>query len=160
MNLVDRFFKYVQIDTKSDEDTVFVPSTPGQMSFAKDLAEELKIVGIQDVTLDDNGYIMGTIPSNSSDKRPVIGFIAHMDTSPDMSGKHVSPQIVHSYDGGDIILDPEENIVLSPTDFPELLYYIGQDLITTNGKTLLGQMIKPELQKLLRQWSISLHIRK
>lgn len=138
MNLVDRFFKYVQIDTQSDEDTDFVPSTPGQMTFAKELAEELKALGLQDVTLDDNGYIMGTLPSNSSDKRPVIGFIAHMDTSPDMSGKHVSPRIVRSYGGGDIVLDAEENIVLSPTDFPELLYYVGQDLITTNGKTLLG----------------------
>ena len=138
MKLVERFFKYVQINTQSDEGTDFTPSTPGQMAFAKDLAAELKQIGLHEVTLDDYGYVMATLPANTSELRPVIGFIAHMDTSPDMSGRNVSPQIIKAYTGGDIVLDPEENIVLSPTEFPELLFYVGQDLICTNGKTLLG----------------------
>jgi len=138
MELVDRFLNYVQKDTQSDENTDFVPSTPAQMDFAKDLEKELIRLKFQDVTLDENGYVMATIPSNTDDERPVIGFIAHMDTSPDMSGSHVSPQIIKSYGGGDILLDPENNVILSPKDFPELLSYVGQDLITTNGKTLLG----------------------
>ena len=138
MELVDRFLNYVQKDTQSDENTDFVPSTPAQMDFAKDLEDELIRLKFHDVTLDENGYVMATIPSNTADERPVIGFIAHMDTSPDMSGSHVCPQIIKSYGGGDILLDPENNIILSPKDFPELLSYVGQDLITTNGKTLLG----------------------
>jgi len=138
MELVDRFLNYVQKDTQSDENTDFVPSTPAQMDFAKDLEDELIRLKFHDVTLDENGYVMATIPSNTDDERPVIGFIAHMDTSPDMSGSHVCPQIIKSYGGGDILLDPENNIILSPKDFPELLSYVGQDLITTNGKTLLG----------------------
>lgn len=138
MKLIDRFFSYVQKDTQSDENTDLVPSTPSQMEFAKDLAKELNELGFEDVVLDDYGYVMATIPANTQEQRPVIGFIAHMDTSPDMSGLHVSPQIIRDYAGGDILLDPEEGVVLSPTDFPELLSYIGQDLITTNGKTLLG----------------------
>lgn len=138
MKLVDRFFKYVQIDTQSDEDTDLVPSTPGQMEFANMLTEELKQIGLQEVALDDNGYVMATLPANTEESRPVVGFIAHMDTSPDMTGRHVSPQIIKAYPGGDVQLCPEENIVLSPSDFPELLSYVGQDLICTNGKTLLG----------------------
>ena len=138
MKLVDRFFKYVQKDTQSDEDTDLVPSTPAQMAFARDLAEELKQLGLYDVNLDGNGYVMATLPSNTDEARPTVGFIAHIDTSPDMSGSHVSPQIVRSYPGGDIVLCPEDHIVLSPADFPELLNYVGQDLICTNGKTLLG----------------------
>lgn len=138
MKLVDRFFKYVQKDTQSDEDTDLVPSTPAQMAFARDLAEELKQLGLYDVNLDGNGYVMATLPANTDEPRPTIGFIAHIDTSPDMSGSRVSPQIVRSYLGGDIVLSPEDHIVLSPADFPELLNYVGQDLICTNGKTLLG----------------------
>ncbi|MCK9312262.1 MAG: peptidase T [Bacteroidales bacterium] len=138
MNLVDRFLLYVQKDTQSDEDTDLVPSTPAQMSFAKELTEELKQLGLQDVALDGNGYVMATLPANSDESRPVIGFIAHMDTSPDLTGRNVCPKIITSYQGGDIILDPEEPVVLSPSDFPELSSYIGQDLICTNGKTLLG----------------------
>ncbi len=138
MKLIDRFFSYVRQDTQSDPETDLVPSTPAQMAFAKVLAEELKSIGLSEVELDSNGYIMATLPSNIDEDRPVVGFIAHMDTSPDMSGKNVEPQIVKSYNGGDILLDPDEYVVLSPAEFPELLYYKGQDLICTNGKTLLG----------------------
>lgn len=138
MKLIDRFFSYVRQDTQSDPETDLVPSTPAQMAFAKVLAEELKSIGLSEVELDSNGYIMATLPSNIDEDRPVVGFIAHMDTSPDMSGKNVEPQIVKSYNGGDILLDPDDYVVLSPAEFPELLYYKGQDLICTNGKTLLG----------------------
>jgi len=138
MKLIDRFFNYVQKDTQSDEETDLTPSTPGQMAFAKDLAMELKELGLQEVTLSDYGYVMATLPANTGELRPVVGFIAHVDTSPDMSGRNVSPQIIRDYPGGDIVLDPENYIVLSPGDFPELLSYKGQDLICTNGKTLLG----------------------
>lgn len=138
MKLTDRFLNYVKQDTQSDSETVFVPSTPSQMAFAKALADELKQIGLSDVTLDQNGYIMASLPANTEEPRPVIGFIAHMDTSPDMSGKNVQPQIIKAYHGGDILLDPENGIILSPDVFPELLMYKGQDLICTNGKTLLG----------------------
>ena len=138
MKIVDRFISYVKIDTQSDENTDLVPSTPGQMAFSKVLAAELEEMGLQGVSSDKNGYVMATLPGNVSELRPVIGFIAHMDTSPDLSGKNVSPQIVESYSGGDIVLDPHKNIILSPKDFPEMFDYQGQDLICTNGKTLLG----------------------
>jgi tripeptide aminopeptidase len=138
MKIVDRFISYVKIDTQSDENTDLVPSTPGQMAFSKVLAAELEEMGLQGVSSDKNGYVMATLPGNVSELRPVIGFIAHMDTSPDLSGKNVSPQIVESYSGGDIVLDPKKSIILSPKDFPEMLDYQGQDLICTNGKTLLG----------------------
>lgn len=136
--LVDRFLKYVSYDTQSDETTGVTPSTPGQMVFAKYLKEELKSLGLTDITLDDNGYLFATLPSNVDKKVPTIGFIAHMDTSPDMSGKDVSPRIVKSYDGADIVLSSEDSIILSPKQFPELLDHKGEDLIVTNGHTLLG----------------------
>ena len=138
MNLVDRFLHYVSFDTQSDELTNLTPSTPGQMLFAQKLAEELERIGLTEVTLDDNGYLMASLPSNIDKDVPVVGFIAHLDTSPDMSGRHVSPRIVKNYDGKDIELCAEEDIVLKPSEFPELHHYIGQDLIVTNGKTLLG----------------------
>jgi tripeptide aminopeptidase len=138
MKLVDRFLGYVQKNTQSDDNTDLVPSTPGQMTFAKDLVQELQEIGLSEVTLSEYGYVMATLPATTEESVPVIGFIAHMDTSPDMSGKGVTPQIVMKYKGGDILLNPEEYIVLSPADFPELDKYKGQDLITTNGKTLLG----------------------
>lgn len=138
-SLVDRFLEYVKFDTQSDELTNMTPSTPGQMIFARFLEGELKKMGLEDITLDDNGYLMATLPSNiDSTQPPVVGFIAHVDTSPDMSGKNVNPRIVHSYDGGDIVLNREKNVVLSPTEFPELKHYVGQDLIVTDGYTLLG----------------------
>ena len=114
------------------------PSTPGQMVFAKYLKEELEALGLQEITLDDNGYLFATLPANMDKEVPVVGFIAHMDTSPDMSGANVSPRIVKDYDGKDIVLCEEENIVLSPVQFPELLDHKGEDLIVTDGKTLLG----------------------
>ncbi len=138
MNLVDRFLQYVKFDTQSDELTNLTPSTPGQMTFARHLEEELRHMGLSDISLDDNGYLMATLPGNVDREVPVVGFIAHLDTSPDMSGRHVSPRIVEKYDGGDIVLNKEEDIVLSPSQFPELLDYVGQDLIVTDGTTLLG----------------------
>mgnify|MGYP000806941157 FL=1 len=138
MNLVDRFLHYVSLDTQSDELTNMTPSTPGQMKFARELAEELKRIGLSEITLDDNGYLMATLPANTDKDVPVIGFIAHLDTSPEMSGHHVSPRIVKSYDGNDIVLNAEKNIVLRPAESPELLRYVGQDLIVTDGNTLLG----------------------
>ncbi len=136
--LVDRFLKYVSFVTTSDEKTGMTPSTPGQLIFANYLADELKNIGLIDVSVSEYGYVMGTLPSNTDLAVPTIGFIAHMDTSPDMTGKHPKPRIVSQYDGSEIVLNKEENIVLVPSEFPELLQYKGQDIIVTNGKTLLG----------------------
>lgn len=139
MTVVDRFLDYVKFDTQSDELTNLTPSTPGQMIFAQHLEQILQSMGLKDISLDENGYLMATLPGNSPKKDlPVVGFIAHLDTSPDMSGRHVNPRIVKNYDGGDITLNAENNIVLSPTEFPELNHYKGQDLIVTDGTTLLG----------------------
>ena len=138
MTLVERFLKYVSFDTQSSEETEITPSTPGQMVFARYLKEELESLGLEEITLDENGYLFATLPANTDKPLPVIGFIAHMDTSPDMSGKNVSPHIVQNYDGKDIVLCAEENVVLSPAQFPELLDHQGEDLIVTDGKTLLG----------------------
>ena len=138
MNLIDRFLEYVKFDTQSDELTGLTPSTPGQMIFAQHLKEELEALGLQEITLDDNGYLMATLPANTSADVPTVGFIAHLDTSPDMSGRHVSPRIVEKYPGGDIVLNEATGTVLSPNDFPELEHYVGQDLIVTDGNTLLG----------------------
>ena len=138
MALVERFLKYVSFDTQSSEETEVTPSTPGQMVFAKYLKEELESLGLEDITLDEHGYLFATLPANIDKPVPTIGFIAHMDTSPDMSGKDVSPRIVQNYDGSDIVLSAEENVVLSPSQFPELLDHKGEDLIVTNGKTFLG----------------------
>lgn len=138
MTLVERFLKYVSFDTQSDELTGLTPSTPGQMVFAEYLKEELESLGLEEVTLDGNGYLFATLPANTDKPVPTIGFIAHVDTSPDMSGKNVTPRIVERYEGGDILLCSEENIILSPKQFPELLDHQGEDLIVTNGKTLLG----------------------
>ena len=138
MNLVDRFLHYVSFDTQSDELTHMTPSTPGQMIFAQELEKELRKIGMTEVSLDENGYLMATLPPNTTKNIPVIGFIAHLDTSPDLSGRHVTPRIIKNYDGNDIPLCLEENIILRTEDFPEVKKYIGQDLIVTNGKTLLG----------------------
>ena len=135
--LVERFLKYVSFCTTSDEVTNLTPSTPGQIEFAQYLRDELKTIGMQDVELDDNGYIMATLPANTEGK-PTIGFIAHMDTSPDASGKHVQPRIITNYDGNDIVLNEKENIVLETAKYPEITRYKGNDIIVTNGKTLLG----------------------
>ena len=138
MNIVERFLKYVSFDTQSDENSGVTPSTPKQMVFARYLKEELEGLGLEEIELDENGYLYATLPANTDKEVPVIGFIAHMDTSPDMSGENVTPRIVHRYNGDNIMLCEEENIVLSPTQFPELLDHQGEDLIVTNGKTLLG----------------------
>lgn len=138
MNVVDRFLQYVKFDTQSDELTNMTPSTPGQMIFAQHLEKELQTLGLKDISLDDNGYLMATLPGNVDYSAPTIGFIAHLDTSPDMSGRHVSPRIIENYDGGDITLNADRGIVLSPNEFPELLHYVGQPLIVTDGTTLLG----------------------
>ena len=138
MTLVDRFLHNVSFDTQSDELTNMTPSTPGQMIFAKALEKELQRMGLSEITLDENGYLMATLPANTDKELPTVGFIAHLDTSPDMSGRNVSPRIVKNYDGGEIVLCAEENVVLRPAEFPEMLHYVGQDLIVTDGKTLLG----------------------
>ncbi len=138
MTLVDRFLHYVSFDTQSDELTNMTPSTPGQMIFAKALEKELRRLGLSEITLDENGYLMATLPANTDKELPTVGFIAHLDTSPDMSGRNVSPRIVKNYDGGEIVLSVEENVVLRPDEFPEMLHYVGQDLIVTDGTTLLG----------------------
>ena len=140
-DVVARFLQYVKFDTQSDELTNLTPSTPGQMVFARHLREELEAIGLCDISLDDNGYLMATLPASPGAPAdlPTVGFIAHLDTSPDMSGRHVSPRIVENYDGGDIVLgDPANGVVLRPSEFPELLNYKGQALIVTDGTTLLG----------------------
>lgn len=138
MKLLERFFEYVSFDTQSDENTGMTPSTLGQFAFAKHLVEELKQIGLKDAKVDENGYVMATLPANIKEDCPVVGFIAHMDTSPDFTGKHVKPMVIRNYDGKEIALDKEAGIYLKPEEFPELKKYIGQDLITTNGHTLLG----------------------
>ena len=138
MNLTDRFLKYVKFDTQSDELTNLTPSTPGQYKFAQALEKELHELGLEEISLDENGYLMATLPANTDREVPTVGFIAHLDTSPDLSGHNVNPRIVKAYDGGDITLDADNDVVLSPSEFPELLHYVGQDLIVTDGTTLLG----------------------
>jgi len=138
MNLIERFIKYVGFNTQSDPETGLTPSTPGQMHFAEKLAAELKEIGLQEVKLDQNGYLTATLPANTDKELPVVGFIAHIDTSPDMSGKNVNARVIVKYDGKDIVLNEKENIILSPNDFPELKKYLKQDLIVPDGTTLLG----------------------
>lgn len=135
-SVVDRFIRYARIFTESDPASNTIPSTARQLDLANLLMDELQALGLSDATVDQNGYVMATLPSNV-DGSPTIGFIAHMDTSPDLTGENVNPQII-DYQGGEIILNEEKNIVLSPLDFPDLNKYVGQTLITTDGNTLLG----------------------
>ncbi|MDR2223071.1 MAG: peptidase T [Flavobacteriaceae bacterium] len=137
-HIIDRFISYVTVDTESDPNSTTCPSTEKQWDLANKLVEELKQIGLEEVTIDENAYIMATVPSNVDHDVPTIGFIAHFDTSPDFTGANVKPQIVKDYDGGDIVLNKEQNIVLSPSYFKDLLQYKGQTLITTDGTTLLG----------------------
>lgn len=137
MTLIDRFLNYVSFDTQSSETTGTTPSTPGQRVFAESLVGELEKIGMEDITLDENSYLMATLPATTGEALPVIGFIAHLDTSPDMSGKDVKPRIV-KYEGGDIVLSDDGAVVLSPQMFPELADYVGRELIVTDGHTLLG----------------------
>ena len=148
MNITDRFLKYVSFCTTSDDETNMTPSTPGQMEFAQYLAAELKAIGMQEVTLDENGYVMATLPANVEGK-PTIGFIAHMDTAPDASGKNVRARIVSNYDGNDILLNEEKNIVFEVAKYPEILDYKGQDIIVTDGTTLLGADDKAGLAEIV-----------
>ena len=136
--LIERFIKYVTIDTESDPNNPAFPSTENQWDLANILVEDLKVIGMQDIHLDENCYIMATLPSNVSHNVPTIGFVSHMDTSPDFTGKNVQPQITENYQGNDIILNKEKNIILSPDYFEDLLQYKGQTIITTDGTTLLG----------------------
>ena len=136
--VVDKFIKYVQFDTESDTQTGLTPSTPGQMVLAKELVKELEEMGMSEVSLDQNGYVMAVLPSNIEKKVPTVGFVSHMDTSPDFTGKNVKPQFIETYDGGDIVLNKEQNIIMKVADFPDLKMYKGQTLITTDGTTLLG----------------------
>lgn len=147
--LMDRFLRYVKIDTQSDPSSDTTPSTEKQWDLAYKLVEELKEIGMKEVTIDDNAYIMATLPSNTDKEVPTIGFISHFDTTPDFSGTNVKPKIVENYDGGDIVLNIEEKIVLSPYYFEDLLQYEGQTLITTDGTTLLGADDKAGLAEII-----------
>jgi tripeptide aminopeptidase len=149
MNITERFLKYVSFTTTSDENTNMTPSTPGQMIFAKYLVDELKSIGLTEVDVDKNGYIMATLPANIQKEVPTIGFIAHMDTSPDMSGKNPKPRVVANYDGNDIVLNEEKAIVLETAKYPEILLYIGQDIVVTDGNTLLGADDKAGLAEIV-----------
>jgi len=137
-NIKNRFLKYVSIDTQSNEDSETCPSTSKQLVMLRMLHDELKSLGLSDVSMDENGYVMATLPANNGKSGPIIGFVAHVDTSPDMPGENVNPRLVENYDGGDILLNEELKLVLSPADFPEMKQYAGQTLIVTDGTTLLG----------------------
>ncbi|MBP9793482.1 MAG: peptidase T [Flavobacterium sp.] len=137
-HIIDRFISYVTVDTEADPNSTTTPSSAKQWDLANQLVTELKAIGLQDVTIDDKAYIQATLPSNIEEKVPTIGFVSHFDTTPDFTGANVKPQIVTNYDGGDIVLNAEQNIILSPSYFEDLLLYKGQTLITTDGTTLLG----------------------
>ena len=137
-SMLQRFMEYVKFDTQSDDDAASVPTTEGQFVFARYLEQKLRDMGLTEIVLDDKGYLYATLPANCSRELPTIGFIAHLDTSPDMSGKDVKPRVVEAYDGTDIVLDGEAGIVLSTVDFPEVKDYVGHDLVVTDGHTLLG----------------------
>jgi tripeptide aminopeptidase len=136
--LIERFVKYIKIDSKSDPESTTTPSTEKQWNIARVLVEDLKEIGMQDVEIDEHAYVYATLPSNIDKEVPTIGFIAHFDTAPDYSGTNVNPQFIDSYDGGDIILNKEKGLILSPSYFPELKKYVGQPIIHTDGNTLLG----------------------
>ena len=136
--VLDRFIRYVQIDTQSARDSETYPSTAKQLELLRLLAEELKQIGMQDVRMDRYGYVTATLPANNGKTSPVVGFLAHVDTSPDVSGANVHPRVIEHYDGGEIVLNAKENIRLSPERFPDLRKYVGQTLVTTDGTTLLG----------------------
>lgn len=136
--VVEKFLRYIKYDTKSAEESTTFPSTSKQLVLGKELVKELKEIGLNDAAMDERGYVFATLPSNVEKNIPVIGFMAHMDTSPDMSGENVNPKFVENYNGNDIVLNEEKNIVLTTKDFPEIKKYIGETLITTDGTTLLG----------------------
>lgn len=137
-NIINRFISYAVVDTQSNESNSECPSTPGQLTLANLLVEELKEIGMAEVTIDENGYVMATLPANTDKKVPTIGFLAHLDTATDFTGKNVRPQKTEKYDGQNIVLNKDLHIVLSPKEFPELKNYVGHTLLTTDGTTLLG----------------------
>nr|WP_047983036.1 peptidase T [Ornithinibacillus californiensis] len=137
-DMIKRFTTYVKVDTQSNEDNETTPSTPGQLDLSNILVEELKGIGMEEVTIDENGYVFATLPSNTDKEVPTIGFLAHVDTATDFTGKNVNPQLIENFDGNDIVLNKELNVVLSSKEFPELPSYKGHTLITTDGTTLLG----------------------
>lgn len=151
--VIDRLIRYAQIDTQSDETSSTCPSTPGQLTLGRLLVDELKEIGMEDVTMDENGYVMATLPANTDKDIPTIGFLAHVDTATDFTGAGVKPQIVEAYDGGDIVLNANQNVVLSPRDFPELANYKGHTLITTDGTTLLGADDKAGIAEIMTAMS-------
>lgn len=136
--LIERFTSYVKVDTQSNEDSETCPSTEGQWTLLRMLVEELKQIGMEEVTIDENGYVMATLPANTNKEVPTIGFLAHVDTATDFTGKNVNPQVIDQYDGGEIVLNDALKVVMSPQDFPSLSGYKGHTLITTDGTTLLG----------------------
>jgi tripeptide aminopeptidase len=136
--VLEKFLRYINIDTQSAEESTSFPSTAKQLNLAKILVEELKSFGIADAAIDEYGYIMATLPANIEKDIPVIGFLAHMDTSPDMPGENVNPQFIKNYDGSDVVINKEKGLILSTKEFPELKDYIGNTIITTDGNTLLG----------------------
>ena len=155
--IIDRFVGYARIDTQSDPHSESTPSTEKQWILANSLVEELERIGMSEVSIDDNGYIMATLDSNIEKEVPVIGFISHYDTSPDFSGTNVNPQIINNYDGGDIVLNKRENIVLSPDYFDDLLMYKGQTLIVTDGTTLLGADDKAGIAEIVTAMEYLIH---
>jgi tripeptide aminopeptidase len=148
-NVTSRFLRYIKVDTQSDPKSGLHPSTNSQLEFAKTLAEELKSIGLSDVSVDEKAYVMATLPSTIDKKVPIVGFVAHIDSSPDFSAKNINPQFVENYDGGDIVLNAEQNILMRVKDFPELKKYVGQTLITTDGTTLLSADDKSGLAEIV-----------
>ncbi|WP_316572153.1 peptidase T [Neobacillus sp. YIM B06451] len=136
--IIERFISYARVNTQSDESSTSCPSTTGQLDLARMLVDELKEIGMEEVSMDENGYVMATLPANTDKDVPTLGFLAHLDTATDFTGKGVNPQIVENYDGKDIVLNKDLNVVMKTSDFPQLSDYIGHTLITTDGKTLLG----------------------
>ncbi|WP_420469280.1 peptidase T, partial [Bacillus licheniformis] len=147
--LIERLISYAKVDTQSNENSQTTPSTPGQLTLANMLVEELKEIGMKDVTIDENGYVMATLPSNTEKEVPTIGFLAHVDTATDFTGKNVNPQVIEQYDGKDIVLNESLNVVLSPKEFPELANYAGHTLMTTDGTTLLGADNKAGISEIM-----------
>ncbi|NLJ97830.1 MAG: peptidase T [Tissierellia bacterium] len=155
--VLDRFLNYIKFETTSDESSTTVPSTKNQLTFAKSIGKELEEIGLKNVSVDDNGYVMATLPSNIKKEVPTIGFIAHMDTSPDMSGKDIKPKIVKNYNGQDIVLNEKENIVLAVEDFPDIKNYIGETIVTTDGTTLLGADNKAGIAEIITAIEFLIH---
>lgn len=160
-DMVEKFIEYIKIDTTSDAKSKACPSTNIQFNLAEVIVEDLKKIGLNDVTLDNNGYVMATLPANTDKKIPTIGFIAHMDTAPSYNGTGVNPRIIEKYNGEDIVLNSEKNILLKVTDFPEIKNYIGQDIIVTDGLTLLGADNKAgivEIMEAMKYFKANPHI--